>query len=59
MLQKLRTEVGLPANGPASDLRVWLEGGPNNAPTWTEVKPNWAAGTFVQFGVDYGDVLAV
>lgn len=59
MVKLLRWSAGLSAEGPASDLQIWREDGPDDAPVWTELPADWASRTFAQLGLVHGDVLLV
>ena len=57
-----RDGAGLQPDGPCREVRLWREGGPNDAPTWEELKVDgWEASgtTITQVGIGHGDVLVV
>ena len=38
---------------------MWLEQGPNGAPTFTELHLDWSVKTFAELGLAHGEVLLV
>ena len=48
----------MPGTGPCSDIEVWLEGGPNHAPTFTKI-PDLSKKYILELGLMFGDVLVV
>ena len=59
MRMLLRAAAGLPEDGPPSEVVVWRDGGPNHAPTWTELRLDWTTKKWSQLGINHGDVLVV
>ena len=59
MLEFLRKLAGLPEQGPADELMVWIEEGPNAAATWSEALLDWSLETCGEVGIGHGDVLVV
>ena len=59
LLGYLRHAAGLSYRGPASDILVWHEDGPNDDPAWLEWPEDWPQKTFAELGVEHGDVLVV
>ena len=59
MLQWLRKAAGLPAAGPASELQVWREGGPNIQPTFSPTELDWTVPTWSELGLKHGELLVV
>ena len=56
---RLRGCAGLPGEGPAKDVKVWRESGPNHAPVWKEVRLDWSVKTCGELGLSHGDVVVV
>ena len=59
VLTMLRKRAGMPGDGPATDIEVWLEGGPNHAPTFTPLHLDFTVETIAELGLVFGDVLVV
>lgn len=59
MLWWLRGRSGLETVGPASDILVWRETGPNAAPAWTPLQLDWSAKCWGDLNIAHGDVLVV
>lgn len=59
LLRTLRQAAMLEPQGPATDLLVWREDGPDQRPTWTQLHLDESSRFLSACGIAHGDVLLV
>lgn len=59
LLHLLRQRTGLRPDGPPTDIKLWRESGPNNAPVWLDLHLDWNAASLGKLDVAHGDTVVV
>ena len=60
MRRMLRRAAGLHDGGAIiSDLKMWMETGPSNNPTFREIRLDWGVKMWSELGLKHGDIIVV